>query len=128
MVTFPVTCTCVSFHQFQAYMYNPKMPSCDLEVCDIEDAIRKDDLTPNDRITPRGAVLPKARIRSTRNNVNESPVGDSVIPGTQTIYVRTWGCSHNNSDGEYMAGQLAAYGYKITGTVINVILHFCNKL
>ena len=38
--------------------------------------------------------------------------------GTQKIYIRTWGCSHNNSDGEYMAGQLAAYGYKITGTVI----------
>lgn len=94
-----------------------KMPSCDSEVCDIEDAIGKDDLTPNDRITPRGAVLPKARVRSTRNGVNETPVGDSIIPGTQKIYVRTWGCSHNNSDGEYMAGQLAAFGYKITGTV-----------
>ena len=36
--------------------------------------------------------------------------------GTQSIYVKTWGCSHNNSDSEYMAGQLAAYGYIITGT------------
>jgi len=35
--------------------------------------------------------------------------------GTQSIYVKTWGCSHNNSDSEYMAGQLAAYGYTITG-------------
>ena len=94
------------------------MPSCDLDLCDIEDAVKKDDLTPNDRITPRGAVLPKARVKSTRNNLNELPVGDSIIPGTQKIYVRTWGCSHNNSDGEYMAGQLAAYGYKITGTVM----------
>lgn len=92
------------------------MPSCDLEVCDIEDAVGKDDLTPNDRITPRGAVFPKARVRSTKNAVNETPLGDSIIPGTQKIYVRTWGCSHNNSDGEYMAGQLAAFGYKITGT------------
>ena len=91
------------------------MPSRELEVCDIEDAVRKDDLTPNDRITPRGAVLPKARTRSTIKVQNELPVGDSIIPGTQKIYVRTWGCSHNNSDGEYMAGQLAAYGYKITG-------------
>lgn len=40
---------------------------------------------------------------------------DSIIPGVQKIWIRTWGCSHNNSDGEYMAGQLAAYGYKITG-------------
>ena len=40
---------------------------------------------------------------------------NSIIPGAQKIWIRTWGCSHNNSDGEYMAGQLAAYGYKITG-------------
>eukprot|EP00954_Amorphochlora_amoebiformis_P012420 970585-Amorphochlora_amoeboformis.AAC.1 len=48
-----------------------------------------------------------------------------VTPGTQAVYVRTWGCSHNNSDGEFMAvhiylilifiGQLANYGYEITG-------------
>jgi len=38
------------------------------------------------------------------------------VLGTQSIYVKTWGCSHNNSDSEYMAGQLAAYGYIITGT------------
>lgn len=38
----------------------------------------------------------------------------SNIPGTQTIYVKTWGCAHNSSDSEYMAGQLAAYGYSLT--------------
>lgn len=38
----------------------------------------------------------------------------SNIPGTQKIYVKTWGCAHNSSDSEYMAGQLAAYGYKLT--------------
>lgn len=43
---------------------------------------------------------------------------NSIIPGAQKIWIRTWGCSHNNSDGEYMAGQLAAYGYKITGNNI----------
>ena len=96
----------------------PKMPSCELEVCDIEDAVKKDDLTPNDCITKRSTVLPKARARSAKNGCIESPVGDSIIPGTQKIYIKTWGCSHNNSDGEYMAGQLAAYGYKITGNLI----------
>jgi threonylcarbamoyladenosine tRNA methylthiotransferase CDKAL1 len=34
--------------------------------------------------------------------------------GKQAIYVKTYGCSHNMSDSEYMAGQLAAYGYEIT--------------
>lgn len=37
------------------------------------------------------------------------------VPGTQTIFIKTWGCSHNSSDGEYMAGLLSSYGYKITG-------------
>lgn len=40
---------------------------------------------------------------------------DSIVPGTQRIYLKTWGCAHNSSDGEYMAGQLSAYGYKIVG-------------
>ncbi|KAI9084694.1 hypothetical protein K1719_033338 [Acacia pycnantha] len=36
------------------------------------------------------------------------------IPGTQTIFIKTFGCSHNQSDSEYMAGQLLAFGYTLT--------------
>ncbi|KMZ59702.1 (Dimethylallyl)adenosine tRNA methylthiotransferase MiaB [Zostera marina] len=36
------------------------------------------------------------------------------IPGTQTIYMKTFGCSHNQSDSEYMGGQLSAFGYAIS--------------
>lgn len=36
--------------------------------------------------------------------------GDGVLPGKGNIYIKTWGCSHNNSDGEYMAGLLASEG------------------
>lgn len=35
------------------------------------------------------------------------------LPGKATVFVKTWGCGHNNSDGEYMAGLLAAQGYNI---------------
>lgn len=38
---------------------------------------------------------------------------DSFVPGTKSVYVRTWGCSHNASDSEYMAGILAQAGYTI---------------
>ncbi|KAJ3216981.1 hypothetical protein HK099_005658 [Clydaea vesicula] len=31
----------------------------------------------------------------------------------ETVWVKTWGCSHNNSDGEYMAGLLASNGYNV---------------
>lgn len=47
------------------------------------------------------------------NNNNNVKDTDHFLPGTQTIYVRTWGCSHNNSDSEYMAGLLASEGYKV---------------
>lgn len=35
------------------------------------------------------------------------------VPGTQKIYVKTFGCSHNVSDSEYMMGQLVQYGYRL---------------
>ena len=34
-----------------------------------------------------------------------------VVPGTQRIWMKTFGCAHNVSDGEYMQGMLGAYGY-----------------
>lgn len=36
---------------------------------------------------------------------------ESRVPGTERIFVKTWGCAHNQSDGEYMAGLLRSYGY-----------------
>jgi len=38
----------------------------------------------------------------------------NIVPGQARVYVKTWGCAHNSSDSEYMAGQLAAQGYEIT--------------
>ena len=35
-------------------------------------------------------------------------------PNSPSVYVHTFGCSHNMSDGEYMKGLLAAGGYNIT--------------
>lgn len=36
------------------------------------------------------------------------------VPGTQTIYLKTFGCSHNQSDSEYMAGLLSSFGYAVS--------------
>ena len=35
------------------------------------------------------------------------------IPDQYTIYVKTWGCSHNISDSEYMMGLLSKHGYNV---------------
>jgi len=35
------------------------------------------------------------------------------LPGKARVYVKTYGCSHNISDSEYMAGLLSEYGYTL---------------
>jgi len=37
-----------------------------------------------------------------------------MVPGTQKVWIKTYGCSHNISDSEYMEGILSNYGYRIT--------------
>jgi hypothetical protein len=37
---------------------------------------------------------------------------DGFLPEAYRLWVKTFGCAHNTSDAEYMAGQLAAYGFR----------------
>lgn len=84
---------------------------------DIEDLVGLDVDVPRHR----NSVMPRVRRRkrpptaATEEDEETScnDTCDSIVPGTQRIYLKTWGCAHNSSDGEYMAGQLSAYGYKI---------------
>lgn len=94
------------------------MPLCEENsVEDIEDIIG-DVFSQAERLAAKADVVPRVRKRKTEIKEDEEPPeeiqADSIIPGTQKIYLKTWGCSHNSSDGEYMAGQLAAYGYTMT--------------
>jgi threonylcarbamoyladenosine tRNA methylthiotransferase CDKAL1 len=97
--------------------------SCGI-VDDIEDILKNDSQLLNDDLSRSGNkpyVLPKSVIIKKSNELenNNSELNSfnndtsSNIPGLATIWVKTWGCTHNTSDSEYMAGQLAAYGYKI---------------
>lgn len=84
---------------------------------DIEDLVGLDVDVPRHR----NSVMPRVRRRkrpptaATEEDEEArcNDTCDSIVPGTQRIYLKTWGCAHNSSDGEYMAGQLSAYGYKI---------------
>ena len=104
------------------------MPACDLVMLDdIEDIIKLEDLDREERLVTRKYVVPRPNIKRKSPKKEVQPVTDtvrtversrgSIIPGTQKIFVKTWGCTHNNSDSEYMTGQLASYGYKIIGTL-----------
>lgn len=52
-----------------------------------------------------------------RNELHQDDLIDEAkkneVPGTQSVYVKTYGCSHNISDGEYMEGILSDFGYRI---------------
>ncbi|XP_032078747.1 threonylcarbamoyladenosine tRNA methylthiotransferase-like isoform X1 [Thamnophis elegans] len=101
----------------------------DLCLEDIEDIVSAEDPKPFDRQFSRKNIIPKVRKRQSQKNVevDDPPPRDSVIPGIQKIWIRTWGCSHNSSDGEYMAGQLAAYGYGITENAAEADLWLLNS-
>uniref|UniRef100_A0ABI7XTW3 tRNA-t(6)A37 methylthiotransferase n=2 Tax=Felis catus TaxID=9685 RepID=A0ABI7XTW3_FELCA len=116
---------------WKASTLREKMPSasCDSLLDDIEDIVSQEDLKPQDRHFSRKHVVPKVRKRNTQKYLQDenSPPSNSTIPGIQKIWMRTWGCSHNNSDGEYMAGQLAAYGYEITENASDADLWLLNS-
>jgi threonylcarbamoyladenosine tRNA methylthiotransferase CDKAL1 len=45
--------------------------------------------------------------------------GSRVIPGAgRTVYVKSYGCGHNTSDGEVMAGLLQRAGYNVTNSLV----------
>lgn len=86
-------------------------PPCNEIIDDIEDLVSTLSIVPKSR-TRNKKSKPEKKVFEHRDPADK-PVGDN-IPGTQSIFVKTWGCAHNSSDSEYMAGQLAEYGYEIT--------------
>lgn len=102
------------------------MPSgdvCDLfaDVEDIEDIIGLNDVAPKNRYKNKPLMIPKVRKLKNRSVSKETPAptpadteNTNFLQGSASVYVKTWGCAHNSSDSEYMAGQLAAQGYNIT--------------
>ncbi|XP_030760775.1 threonylcarbamoyladenosine tRNA methylthiotransferase [Sitophilus oryzae] len=100
-------------------------PPCKEIIEDIEDLISSQDITPKERYNSKKHVKVKARKKNNEENI-PVPLGDN-IPGVQNIYVKTWGCAHNSSDSEYMAGQLSAYGYKLTDNKTDADLWLLNS-
>ncbi|CAH8650350.1 unnamed protein product [Dicrocoelium dendriticum] len=59
----------------------------------------------------------RARFKSCKSKdlgVDDSVLLSSDVPEKYRIFVQTWGCTHNTSDSEYMAGVLAKYGFHVT--------------
>lgn len=105
--------------------------ACNEFIDDIEDLISSQDITPKERYANKKNVTVRAKKKTLADGAAKAsfdkPIFESVVPGTQTIYVKTWGCAHNNSDSEYMAGQLAAYGYNLSGIKETADLWLLNR-
>mmetsp|Transcript_29859 Transcript_29859/g.42593 ORF Transcript_29859/g.42593 Transcript_29859/m.42593 type:complete len:611 (-) Transcript_29859:68-1900(-) len=58
----------------------------------------------------------QSRIASSKIAEEKSSIekkSPSYLPGSQRVWLKTYGCSHNVSDSEYMEGLLKAYGYEM---------------
>jgi threonylcarbamoyladenosine tRNA methylthiotransferase CDKAL1 len=52
-----------------------------------------------------------------RGGAVEPSQGQGDLPGNQKVFVKTFGCAHNSSDSEFMAGLLSEYGYHLTESI-----------
>lgn len=109
---------CLFYVDLQNLIAKNMASSCTGIVSDIEDI--EDIVSPVDTSfqvsgKSESRVLPRALRKKKQSALESQSVCDSFIPGRHLIYIKTWGCTHNTSDGEYMAGLLAASGYFIVG-------------
>jgi len=87
---------------------------------DIEDIIAASDDVRSE-VAPPAPMLGTAAVRGVHSEDNgvacaapkASDESKTGVPGTERIWVKTYGCSHNISDSEYMAGALDSYGYEL---------------
>ena len=67
-----------------------------------------------ERITPVSVKITHTSVKTSTSSFEvPTTTVDQLLPGNARIYIKTWGCSHNNSDSEYMAGLLQQQGYEI---------------
>uniref|UniRef100_A0A061S893 Threonylcarbamoyladenosine tRNA methylthiotransferase n=1 Tax=Tetraselmis sp. GSL018 TaxID=582737 RepID=A0A061S893_9CHLO len=76
---------------------------------DIED-LAHGLLAAGDSRAPRPASVGRSKMNIESEAPSENP---DKLPGVGRVWVKTFGCAHNLSDSEYMAGQLSDYGYRL---------------
>ena len=110
------------------------------DIDDIEDIIGSGDVKPKERYKNKPVPVPKAKKNKISKNLSPTVKTDIQTNKVEAVndvngnfsdtshakvYVKTWGCAHNSSDSEYMAGQLAAQGYSITNNKVQRWIRDC---
>lgn len=77
----------------------------------------------------QSSVLPQRRKEAVNGSATDDKDGYAAegVPGTQKVWIKTYGCSHNVSDSEYMEGILSSYGYQIVAEQENADLWLVNS-
>ena len=94
----------------------------DIEDLNVTPSTRDNNKKANNKVMPTKLTKKTEKLRE---NIEISEKQE--IPGTQTVYMKTYGCSHNSSDSEYMAGLLVEYGYKVTDEWDNADVYLINS-
>ena len=92
------------------------------ELVDIEDIVKNQDSTQLNPQPKKTSCSVKIKHDLKKyNRKNQSQLDQQLdqeylkqVPGQGKIYVKTFGCSHNISDSEFMMGQLSEFGYILT--------------
>jgi len=101
----------VSFHEED----DDSSSNIDVTSHDVEDLVGED---ARPELLGAGEVRKRQR-RAEAKHVSEkdADLREAHLPGRQRVYVQTHGCQHNQSDGEYMMGQLQEYGYTLVDSI-----------
>lgn len=78
---------------------------------DLED-LAASTASPDARLGGHALPAMVARRRAGDSSSSAVPKPPGELPGMASVWVKTFGCSHNVSDSEYMAGMLSSYGYR----------------
>ena len=70
---------------------------------------------------------PKEKKQSKKKLILKNPPKNSSKNNNYRIYIKTFGCSHNASDSEYMAGILSSEGYEIVPSLESSDLAIINS-
>ena len=91
---------------------------------DIEDLFRGENIDDQKRVVRTKVQRTKKQPKPAQEEaelvtetINTEEKIDDALPGKAKVFVKTYGCSHNISDSEYMAGLLSDYGYTLVDDV-----------
>mmetsp|Transcript_2227 Transcript_2227/g.3815 ORF Transcript_2227/g.3815 Transcript_2227/m.3815 type:complete len:556 (-) Transcript_2227:7-1674(-) len=89
--------------------------SAELITHDVEDLLGEE---ARPELLGTGEVKRRKRQQNDQeSNEEDADLRQGHLPGRQRVYVQTHGCQHNQSDGEYMMGQLQEYGYTLVDSI-----------